>query len=209
MKNKYIPNKSNKSMSSLFHDPGTILQEIKNINNHSDMVIPENIYSLIYYSKYTNSLIKNKNEHYKLLRRKFNKSKYIVIELSTFKSILYNNMYLDYVQVTRFKKKIPISINQDLFKNNTIKLIEYLKSIKKKMSIVGVIYSNKWKNIKLATRQTLNNILEEICQKYNVPFFNPSILLNNNNITDLLKDSSHYTDNGKKLFAQELMKLLN
>ena len=110
MKNKYILNKSNKSISTLFHDPCTILQEIKNINNNSDVTIPQNIYPLIYYSKYTNNLIKNKSEHYKLLRRKFNKSKYIFIELSTLKSILHNNIYLDYVHVTRFKKKSTNSI---------------------------------------------------------------------------------------------------
>ena len=37
-------------------------------------------------------------------------------------------MYMSHVS----KKKVPIQSDQDLFKNNTIKLIEYLKSIKKK-----------------------------------------------------------------------------
>ena len=75
--------------------------------------------------------------------------------------------------------------------------------------IVGVFYSNECKNIKLATRKTLNDILEEICKKHNIPFFNPSILLKNNDENYLLKDIFYYTDNGKKLFAQELMKLLD
>jgi len=209
MLNKYIKYKILK-VSTLFHDPGTILQEIKVI--HNELSISEDKYNLIYYSLYKQDIINNKTKFYSDLYNKFVKSDFILIELTTIKTILCDNIYVDIIQSRRNNSenvKLYYKDDEIIFEKNIIKLIEFVKSKKKKIFIIGHIYSNKWKVKKLERRIILNQILEKVCNKFNVKFFNPSILLDKYSEKELLIDSSHYTKKGTKVYGNTLMKLLN
>lgn len=210
-------NRMTTQLRTLFHDPGTILQEIKAM--HNELIVPEDMYNLIYYTKYRTHLLNDKMRYYEKHLNLFNNAKCIIIEISTLKSIIYNNIYLDLVQSRRNKEKrekyVDNYITDDitLFENNVIKLIEYLILKQKKICICGVVYWNSWNIEKLKIRNVLNNVLEKICKKYNVTFINPTDMINENlNIypmNELLLDSDHFTKKGEELITHYIKKKLN
>ncbi len=187
---------------TLMHDISQYIQELKFYNRKID--IPSQYYQYMYYSTYRLKINENKelmlNENLKYI----NEADIIVVEISTIKYILKDTYYLD-IQQTSYNKNNITDALEKKYDSKTFrqKMEEFLKLLSnKKILFVGHIYTNDMCIDKLKVREQLNNWIEEnIKECDNAYFFNPSTIVAKYGWNEIMKDTSHYSENGKKIMS--------
>ena len=138
---------------------------------------------------------------YSSLYSKFINSDILVIEISTYNSYIYNNLYVHGDEAMKY------NIN---YKNHIIEEKElethllFLKNLDKKLVIVTHI--NSIENIK---RNNFITLIEKLCKKHSIIVFNPAkILFKKYDKDKLLKDKNHYNIEYYRYIYEELEKYI-
>jgi hypothetical protein len=205
--------KKNNNLNNLIsyhHSTKEIIQLINFIKN--DIKIPKP------YSQFCfrTGICKNKTilftDYYNEL---FKNSELFVIEISSRKNYIHNNFYLHHLCVDKHfpnhHKNTPTDIlNNHIIYNQTDEEIEndiiHIQKILFPKKIIIISHCNSKLNDKyLQKRAALVNLLENISNKYNIPFINAAIVLKKYNQHEIMqKDLMHYTNFGLDKFGNYL-----
>ena len=150
------------------------------------------------------SILHNKKLYFNnILENNFKNTKLCIIEIASKISYKYNNRYVHHILYDNETYKNDIIVSQQTdeeIEEDIINIIKELNNIK--IIIVGhIVTYNKGK------RYELINLLEQICNKYNILFINPitEITKLGYNIKDLVIDEpiiSHYNELGHSVIEK-------
>jgi hypothetical protein len=142
-------------------------------------------------------------------------TKFFIIEISSNKKYIHNNFYLHHLSVdSRFEffnllNKTPKDIldNYIIEKQNDEEIendiLEIQRMLYPKKIIIVSHYNSKKNNEYLNARNNLINLLDKICNKYNIEFINPTNVLSQFSQDEIMtQDLGHYTELGKNEFAK-------
>ena len=149
-------------------------------------------------------LLLNKNIDFNF-KKEFENTDIFVIEIASRISYKWNNLYLHHIAIDNkynfpYINDVEIVDETDEEIENNILLIKNLLHPKK------IIIISHFCTYNYGKRYELIKLLENITQKYNIPFYNPSILLQKYSKEQLFVDEkviSHYTEFGMKIIKEE------
>jgi hypothetical protein len=135
-----------------------------------------------------------------------------IIEICSNKKYIHNNFYLHHLCVDKrfscYNSNTPfeildnyiIEIQSDKEIENDI--LEIQKLLYPKKIIIISHYNSKKNGEYIKQRDNLINLLNSICNKYNIPFINPTTVLSNYTQEQvMLSDLGHYTELGSNVFS--------
>jgi hypothetical protein len=137
-----------------------------------------------------------------------------IIEICSNKKYIHNDFYLHHLAVdSRFIYfNIMKDTPQDILNNYIIEkqndeeiendILEIKKLLYPKRFIIVSHYNSKKNDEFLNSRNNLINLLDKICNKHNIPFINPTIVLSKFSQEEVMYDDlGHYTEFGKNEFS--------
>lgn len=199
---KYVTILNNRT---LMHDVGQYVQEIKFYNK--EIIIPEHLYQYIYYSEYKQKILNNKEQLLECQNNYLKEADLVIVEISTLKYIIEDEIYLDIQQTINKPNNIILSYNKIQFENKINELIGLLNN--KKILFVGHIYTPKFNIDKLTIRKILNEWINNAIKNHpNVYFFNPSEIIEKYGWEEMMKDTTHYTKKGKNTMKNYVIKFI-
>lgn len=149
----------------------------------------------------------------------FNKTDVFILEICSLKKYIHDTYYLHHLSVDKtrgwYHKTDPTILNDSIVEEQTDEEIEKdILKIQKLLypkKIIIVSHYNAKKNGRiLQSRNKLICLLEIICKKYDIPFVNPTNVLNSYNQCDVLSDDmGHYTSKGMYLFSNYMNNYVN
>jgi hypothetical protein len=135
-----------------------------------------------------------------------------VLEICSRKKYIHNGFYLHHLCVDtlwNFYKNTDNEIKKTyvLERQNDNEIEEDIKLIKKlllpRKIIIVSHYNSKMNGKVFESRDNLINTLQVICKNQNIPFINPTDILNNYNQEEVIQnDLGHYTDFGLSKFTE-------
>jgi len=144
----------------------------------------------------------------------FLNTNFFIIEISSNKKYIHNNFYLHHLSVdirynfSNLLNKTPKDILENYIiekqKDEEIEydILEIQRMLNPKKIIIVSHYNSKKNNEYLNARNDLINLLSTICNKYNIPFINPTNVLSKFSQEEIMTiDLGHYTELGKNEFA--------
>jgi hypothetical protein len=211
------------------HTTKEIIHFLENIDNIKN-VIDNNPHDLSYqiFGGITNPIVVN--DYIRFINTPINKNmKKIILEISSRKIYYYNNIPLNWYYmhyetnsshlITKYDLKYVYISDEDI-ENDLKYIIKLCKSIFNENIELHII-----PHLNLKTKSTLDyiyernkfvNLLEYLCNKYNIKIHNISKYIENNNndcfLEDYMSDSTHYSkdyDKVKSFLSNEIIGILN
>jgi len=157
-------------------------------------------------------------------KKSIDKSNIILIEISSLKEILFENIYFQYNRYIHHQKRNKNSkfneTNTKVSVQNKETLLNDLEEIIKKFKnkivvLIPHIDSLTCGNSYIPNRVIISSVLEQISIKYNnVYFFNPMNYLDNDpktifQLLDNVPDFEHYSNQAKKIIKKKLNQFVN
>jgi hypothetical protein len=147
------------------------------------------------------------------LNKIFLDTRVFIIEICSNKKYIHNNFYLHHLCVDKrfssFNKITPKKILNDyMIEEQSDKEIEddilhIQKILYPKKIIIVSHYNSKLNGKHITSRNKLINLLNIICEKNNIPFINPTNILNNFTQEEIMSnDLGHYTELGISHFSK-------
>jgi len=158
---------------------------------------------------YENKFI-NYNDTYNKL---FVNTDIFIIEICAIKKFIHNNFYLHHLSVDKAYKNTIYQINtpHEILNNFIIEkqsdeeiendILEIQKMLYPKKIILVSNYNSKLNGEYINSRNNLIKLLYNICNKHDIPFINPTIVLSNYSQEQVMTDLDHYTDFGINKFS--------
>jgi hypothetical protein len=142
----------------------------------------------------------------------FNDTDIFIIEICSNKKYIYNNFYLHHLCVDKkhikYNENTPIEIlyNHTIEKQNDEEIENDILKIQKmlypKKIIIVSHYNSKKNGEYINSRNNLIILLNNICNKYDIPFINPRIVLSQHKQEEIMIDDlGHYTEFGISKFS--------
>lgn len=150
--------------------------------------------------------------HTSLYYQKFMDTELCIIEICSTKKYIHNDWYLHHLSVDPriddHRHKTP----RDILDNFRIEhqsdseiesdILQIQQMLYPKKIIIVSHYNSKMNGEYIHARNQLIMLLDTICNKYNIPFINPTTVLSKYSQEDvMIKDLSHYTDLGINAFS--------
>ena len=196
------------------HTTKEVIQFIKFLKN--ELYIPPPYNKLCFRTAICqNKFIEYDNKYNKL----FSDTDIFIIEICSNKNYIHKDFYLHHLCVDKnlneFNSVTPLEI-----KNNYIiekqsdeeienDILEILKMLYPKKIIIVSHYNSKLNSEYIISRNNLINLLNNICQKYNIPFINPTDVLANFTQEQIMtRDLRHYTELGLNEFSHYINNFL-
>ena len=193
------------------HTTREIIYFLENINNIKNVIEnnPSELTNCIFGDIYHDYVI---NDSIKFMNKKLNKNiSNIIMEISTQKIMYYNDIPLNYHYIHHYKqykynlvKKILTAEEIEYDLNYIIKLCKSIFNENIKLHVIPHLnLKTKSKLDYIDERNSLVNLLEYLCNKYNIKIHNIGKYIENNNkdcfIEDYMMDSTHYSKDYDKV----------
>jgi len=148
-------------------------------------------------------ILENKQLDWRTFKSEFDTTDVFVIEIASRLSYEWNNMYLHHIQTEaaynfKYSKEIIV---RDLTDSEIEEDIKHIKHLLDPKPVIVISHISTYTHGK---RYALIKLLEDICHRLNIPFYNPSTLLNEYS-SDLIlaneKVIAHYTNFGHEVIG--------
>jgi hypothetical protein len=152
-------------------------------------------------------------------KSKLNNSDAFVVEIPSRKKYIHQNHYLHHLCVDKrfdfykkteesFLKEYVVEIQSDIEIENDI--LDIQKMVYPKPLIIVSHYNSVMNGSFIKDRNNLIILLQTICQKYQIPFINPTEILKNYNQNIVMsEDFGHYTNFGKSKMVEYIDDYIN
>jgi len=154
-------------------------------------------------------ILRNKGTSYMNYLDSFNSTDIFVIEIASRLSYEYKNLFLHHIRAennSTFKGDITI---RDLTDDE---IEEDISSIVKLLHPKPVVFVSHFYTYTHGKRYMLASLLERICLKLNIPFFNPSLLLDEYSESELFESEkvlNHYTQLGHSIVSRKYKQIID
>lgn len=151
------------------------------------------------------------DEQINKFREEFDRTDVFVIEIASRIAYEYNNTYIHHI-ASEEKYNVPIR-NDIKIRDQTDEEIENdINEIISLLSPKPIIIVSHICTYSTGKRYELTKLLQKICEKKNISFFNPSVLLEKYSLNDLFINENvltHYTEFGHNIVSLEYKRLID
>ena len=188
------------------HSTKEVIQLINFLKGNLKIPIPYN--NLCFRTGINNWCYINYNYEYTKL---FLNTDIFIIEICSKKLYIHNDYYLHHLCVDKRFQESHKNTPSEILKNHTVKIqsddeiendiINIQKLLYPKKIIIISHYNSKKDNELMYDRNHLICLLDNICNKHNIPFINPTEVLSNYTQEEVMtSDLGHFTDFGLNIF---------
>jgi len=155
-------------------------------------------------------ILENREIDWNCFKEDFDNTDIFVIEIASRLSYEWNNMYLHHIQTEEkynFKYRNEIKVRE----LTDLEIEEDIKSIVDLVYPKPVLIISHISTYNYGKRYELIKLLENICSRLHIPFYNPSLLLNEYTKDKILCDEkviSHYNNFGYKILGEKYKELI-
>ncbi len=210
-----IPNHNNlNNLLNYTHSTKEVIQLINFLKG--DLNIPEPFNKLCFRTGICENRPIEYSEEYSKL---FADTDIFIIEICSAKTYIYKNYYLHHLCVDKRFSSYNMTTSIDVLLNHTVKkqsdeeietdILEIQRLLFPKKIIIVSHYNCIYNGAYIKDRANLINLLESITKKYNIPFVNPTKVLEKYTQNQVLtEDLGHYTELGLQEFSKYIFQYI-